>query len=122
GSRQARLVCKRMAVAVDQPVSRDELTDLLWPDELDPVRTGARLSVVLSNIRRVLGGGITADRDSVRLDLNMVDLDLAGIAAAATAGDDAAVVALASGPLLPEDPYDDWAAAARSRYDAIVTS
>ena len=70
GSRQARLVCKRLAVAVDRPVPRDELAELLWPDELDPAKRSARLSVVLSNIRRVLGGGLVADRDAVRLDLD----------------------------------------------------
>ena len=122
GSRQARLVCKRLAVAVDRPVPRDELVELLWPDELDPARTGARLSVVLSNIRRVLGGGIVADRDAVRLDLDAVHVDLADLASAIAAGDDAAVVRCATGPLLPEDPYEDWAGAARGRIDAAVAS
>jgi pimeloyl-ACP methyl ester carboxylesterase/DNA-binding SARP family transcriptional activator len=122
GSRQARLVCKRLAVTVDRPVTRDELVELLWPDELDAARTGARLSVVLSNIRRVLGGGIVADRDSVKLDLAVVQLDLATLAAAIAAGDDEAVVRGATGPVLPEDPYDEWAAVARSRFDAAVAS
>ena len=122
GSRQARLVCKRLAVAVDRPVTRDELTELLWPDELDPARRSARLSVVLSNIRRVLGGGILADRDAVRLDLDAVQLDLVGLNDAIAAGDDAAVVAHCTGPVLPEDAYDDWAMVARDRFSAAVGS
>jgi pimeloyl-ACP methyl ester carboxylesterase/DNA-binding SARP family transcriptional activator len=122
GSRQARLVCKRLAVAVDRPVPRDVLADLLWPDELDPARRGARLSVVLSNIRRVLGGGLIADRDAVRLDLGALDLDLAAVHRAMTAGDDAALAAAHTGPILPEDAYEDWAIAARERITSSVVS
>lgn len=122
GSRQARLVCKRLAVAVDQAVPRDELTELLWPDELDPARRSARLSVVLSNVRRVLGGGIVADRDAVRLDLDAVDLDLVPLHAAIAAGDDAAVVAASTGPVLPEDPYEDWVIDARRQIGAATAS
>ena len=122
GSRQARLVCKRLAVALDRPVPRDELTELLWPDELDPGKRSARLSVVLSNIRRVLGGGIVADRDVVRLDLDAVSLDLVALRDAIASGDDDAVLAADAGPLLPEDAYDDWAMAARQRFSSAVTS
>lgn len=122
GSRQARVVCKRLAVAVGQPVPRDELTELLWPDEWDPARCSARLSVVLSNIRRVLRGGLVADRDTVRLDLDAVELDLVGLGEAIATGDDAAVVARYRGPVLPEDAYDDWASEARQRFAAAVSS
>ncbi|MGV3759688.1 MAG: BTAD domain-containing putative transcriptional regulator, partial [Actinomycetota bacterium] len=122
GSRQARVVCKRLAVAFDRPVPRDELADLLWPDELDDAARSARLSVVLSNVRRVLGGGIVADRDAVRLDLDAVELDLAAVHEAMAAGDDEAVVAAHTGPLLPEDAYEDWAIAARDRLVSAVVS
>lgn len=122
GSRQARLVCKRLAVADDCPVPRDELADLLWPDELDRVKRSSRLSVVLSNIRRVLGGGLVADRDAVRLDLAAVNLDLAALREALAAGDDAAVVAAYTGPVLPEDAYEDWAIATRDRFASAVIS
>jgi pimeloyl-ACP methyl ester carboxylesterase/DNA-binding SARP family transcriptional activator len=121
GSRQARLVCKRLAMALDHPVRRDELTDLLWPDELDDAKRGARLSVVLSNIRRVLGGGLIADREAVRLDLDAVSLDLADLHAALASGDDEAVVAACAGPVLPEEAYEDWATAARQRVASAVT-
>lgn len=122
GSRQARLVCKRLAVAVDRPVPRDALAELLWPDELDPARRSARLSVVLSNIRRVLGGGLIADRDSVRLDLAAVELDLAAVHQAMASGDDVALAASHAGPILPEDAYEDWAIAARERIASAVIS
>jgi pimeloyl-ACP methyl ester carboxylesterase/DNA-binding SARP family transcriptional activator len=117
GSRQARLVCKRLAVAVDRPVPRDELADLLWPDELDPARRSARLSVVLSNVRRVLGGGLVADREAVRLDLESVELDLASLG-----GDDRSLVAAYAGPVLPEDAYEDWAIDVRDRIASAVAS
>ena len=122
GSRQARLVCKRLAVAVDRAIPRDELTELLWPEEPDPTKRSARLSVVLSNIRRVLGGGLVADRDAVQLDLDAVDLDLVGLSEAITRGDDRAVVARHVGPVLPEEAYEDWAITARHRFCAAVVS
>ncbi|MDX1691384.1 MAG: alpha/beta fold hydrolase [Acidimicrobiia bacterium] len=105
GSRIARQVCKRLVAARGWPVTRDELIDLLWPDEADRARLGARLSVQLSHLRRVLGGGVVADRETVRLDLDEVDTDLEIFFAAS---DDAAVVASHPGPFLPEDVYDDW--------------
>jgi len=120
GSRQARLVCKRLAVAVERPVPRDELAELLWPDEFDPAKLSARLSVVLSNVRRVLGGGLRADRDAVALDLEDVELDLAVVQEAIARGDDAALAAAHTGPVLPEDAYEDWAIAARDRVASAV--
>jgi pimeloyl-ACP methyl ester carboxylesterase/DNA-binding SARP family transcriptional activator len=115
GSRQARQLCKRLAVSAGQPVSRDELIDMLWPDEVDATRLGARLSVLLSHVRRVLGGGLVSDRGAVRLDLSTVDLDLRTFHDALARGDDAAAVAAHRGQVLPEDGYEGWAAAERDR-------
>jgi DNA-binding SARP family transcriptional activator/predicted esterase len=122
GSRQARTVCKRLAVAVDRAVPRDELADMLWPDEGDTAKLGARLSVVLSNIRRVLGGGLIADRDAVRLDLDAVHVDLVAVREAMGSGDDLALVGAYAGPVLPEDAYEDWAIAARDAAASAVIS
>lgn len=115
GSRRARQLCKRLAVAAGQPVPRDELIEMLWPDAVGARNLGARLSVLLSNIRRVLGGGLVADRAAVALDLATVDLDLCSIRDALARGDDEAAVGAYEGPLLPEDAYEDWASAARDR-------
>ena len=114
GSRRSRQLCKRLAVALGQPVTRDELADLLWPGD-DPERLPSRLSVQLSTVRRILGGAIVADRASVRLDLAAVDLDLDAFQRALAAGDDAQAVALHRGELLPEDAYADWTAGPRIR-------
>ena len=62
GSRRARVLCKRLAAAGGEPVPRDVLFELLWPDDPDPSKLGARLSVQLSVVRRILGGGVVADR------------------------------------------------------------
>lgn len=113
GSRRARQLCKRLAVAAGQPVPRDLLIEMLWPDEQEAHRLGARLSVLLSNIRRVLGGGLVADRAAVALDVASVDLDLYRLRAALAGGDDEAAVAAYAGPVLPEDAYEDWAIDAR---------
>lgn len=115
GSRRARQLCKRLAVEAGQPVPREQLIELLWPEEDDPSKLGPRLSVLLSNIRRVLGGGIVADRAAVRLDLDRVRLDVQRVYGPLERGDDAAAVSAYRGPILPEDAYEDWAIAARDR-------
>lgn len=110
GSRNARQLCKRLVAARGWPVVRDELIDMLWPDESDMRKLGARLSVQLSAIRRILAGGIVADRQTVRLDLEEVSTDLEDFYRAT---DDRAVVAAYPGEFLPEDRYEDWTRSAR---------
>lgn len=121
GSRQARQLCKRLAVAAGQPVPREQLIEMLWPAEVDTGRMGARLSVLLSHIRRVLGGGLIADRAAVALDVAAVQLDLRRFLDALAEGEDDAAVEAYTGPILPEDLYDDWASDARgSAVRAVV--
>ncbi|MFP4312143.1 MAG: alpha/beta fold hydrolase [Nitriliruptoraceae bacterium] len=115
GSRRARQVCKRLVAARGWPVTRDELFDLLWPDETDRQRLGARLSVQLSGVRRVLRGGVVADRQSVRLDLDEVETDLEALLRAV---DDRTVVATYTGDFLPDDRDEAWAAPARAQAQA----
>ncbi len=123
GSRRARQLLKRLVTARGWPVTRDHLCDILWPEEGDRQRLGARLSVQLSAVRRVLGGGVIASRESVQLDLDEVETDLERFFAAA---DDAAVVAAYGGEFLPEDVFDDWAGPVRdevrSRFVASARS
>lgn len=121
GSRNARQLTKRLVAARGWPTTRDELIDMLWPDEDDRSKLSARLSVQLSAVRRILRGGVIADRTSVRLDLDEVSTDLEDFYQAT---DDAAIVAAYTGEFLPEDLYEDWAGAprdeARSRFVAAA--
>lgn len=105
GSKRARTLVKRLAAARGWPVRREELAEILWPDEPDPSVWGSRLSVLLSNVRRVLRGGVHADRQTVALDLDAVDLDLVRLHAA---DDDAAIVELHAGPFLAEEAAEEW--------------
>lgn len=115
GSRRARQLCKRLIVARGWPVRREELIDLLWPDETDLDRLSARLSVQLSSVRKVLHGGISADRQAVAIDLTEVAIDLEAFHRAAS---DEEIVAAFTGPLLPDDVYEDWAGPARDEVAA----
>lgn len=105
GSKQARTLLKRLVVARGRPVSRDELFELLWPDQADRKRLSARLSVQLSSVRRVLPHGVVADRSSVWLDLAHVDVDVERWYAQR---EDEAIVGGYTGEFLPEDRYEDW--------------
>lgn len=115
GSKRARTVLKRLVVARGQAVTRDELIDVLWPEDDDIERLGPRLSVQLSAVRRVLRGGIVADRASVRLDLDHVDVDIERWFELA---DDAAIVAAHDGDFLPDDRYEDWSVPLRGEIQA----
>ena len=115
GSRRARKLCKRLVAARGWPVTRDELIELLWPDEGDRGRLSARLSVQLSTVRRILGGRIVADRETVRLDTDQVDTDLDAFFRAST---DAEIVERYGGEFLPEDRYDDWSDTVRTEAHA----
>lgn len=110
GGRLPRQLCKRLVVARGWPVTREELFELFWPDESDPARLGARLSVQLSTVRRVLNGAVIADRQTVALNLDEVSTDLEVFHGAAT---DRETVTRYTGDLLVEDVAEDWAAAAR---------
>lgn len=111
GSRIARQILKRLVLARGWPITREELVDMCWPDDTDLTALSARLSVQLSAIRRVLGGGILADRSSVRLDLEHVTTDLEAFL---QANDDAAIVASYGGELLPGDRHEEWTVSMRN--------
>lgn len=115
GSKRARTLLKRLVVERGQPVTRDELIELLWPEDGGGDRLGARLSVQLCAVRRILRGGLIADRSSVRLDLGHVDVDLERWFALT---EDADIVAGFRGDLLPDDRYEDWSAPVREEVRA----
>lgn len=110
GSRLPRLLCKRLVAARGWPVPREELFELLWPGESDRRKLGARLSVHLSTVRRILRGGVRADRQTVALDLDEVSTDLESLFGAES---DESIVALYTGEFLPEERAEDWSSGAR---------
>ena len=75
-SRQARTLVKILASRRGRPLTRDYLSELLWPDD-DPAKTGHRLSVLLATVRGVLDPDkawppdhyVAGDSSGLRLDL-----------------------------------------------------
>ena len=134
-SKKARDLLKVLLARRGRAVHREELIEILWPDD-DPSKTTNRLSVALSVVRSVLGdrgadtpGCLEADRTSVRLAVDRVGIDLeafhadvaAGYAAARDGDDDVArahyrrAESRYVGDFLEEDPYEDWAVAEREQ-------
>lgn len=118
-SRIPRQICKRLVAARGWPVTREELFEMCWPDETDMAKLGSRLSVQLSAVRRVLGGGVIADRRTVALNLQEVTTDLEALFNAA---DDEQVIAAYTGEFLPEEVDDGWAIGARHEARATFTA
>jgi predicted ATPase/DNA-binding SARP family transcriptional activator len=79
--RQVRALLYRLAAA-NQPVPRERLASLLWPDSPEPAAR-RNLTVLLTQIRRALPRPdllVTAD-DTIGLDQSMVETDTAVLAA-----------------------------------------
>jgi DNA-binding SARP family transcriptional activator len=142
-SRVAREVVGMLAATRGRPVHREVVIERLWPDE-DPTKAGNRLSVALSTIRGVLDPQrghdndhyLVADRESLSLNLDHVDIDIetfleearqgrtlirlgrreAGLAMLRTA--EARYV----GEFLEDQPYADWAIGIREEARAEFMS
>jgi DNA-binding SARP family transcriptional activator len=82
--RQGRLVPAFLTVNRPRAAGRDELLDLLWPDQ-PPAEPGEALSAILSRVRRALGPAVLPSGRQVELLLPAgayVDLDVAADALA----------------------------------------
>lgn len=133
-SKVARDLFKMLVVARGRPLPRDVLIDRLWPGESGE-KANNRLSVALSTIRNVVDPDrthptdyvVVADRDSVAFDLTAVSVDVERFRSDVDRGralirqghrdQGLALLRLAEslyvGDLLEEQPYAEWAAAAR---------
>ena len=135
GTRKARTLLMRLALARGRPVVAGELIDVLWGEAPGdrPARPEPQLSVLVSRLRTVLGAGRLPREDAgYRLVADWLDVDaLATLATEAArrlrAGQHAlargageAALALARGPLLPEEPDAAWAAADRTAVERLV--
>lgn len=66
--RQARLVLAYLVVHRDRPVGRDELMELLWPEQ-PPASPEASFRVLLVHLRQALGPGVLDGRGQLELRL-----------------------------------------------------
>ena len=118
---------------------RDELMDLLWPEEAGE-KVANRLSVALSTLRAVLpakpGPGnyfVVSDRETCRLDLEHVEVDIErfledvakGLALARNndRGADELLQRAESaytGDFLEENAYDDWPSGCGTKLGAPI--
>ena len=134
GSRKARDLVKLMVARRGAPVVRDEVTELLWPDE--PDRSARRLSVLLSTVRTVFDPlkarspdhFVAADHDTVWLVRDHIDIDVEQFLTEAAEGRRmlgsgdrekgqallAGAAARYLGEFCADDPYADWAAGLRA--------
>jgi DNA-binding SARP family transcriptional activator len=144
-SKKARTLFKILVARRGRATPRDLLMEALWPEQ-DPARLANRLSVALATVRAVLDPHkshpsehfVSADKDSVRLDLEHVTVDVEeflrlaheGLAHGRAGRTDEGAATLAEaearyvGDFLEEDLYEDWAAdlreEARATYIAVA--
>lgn len=122
-SRKARELLKRLVAARGAALSREVLMDALWPGE-PPARLGNRFSVAINVVRRALDPQrimptqhyLVTDAESVRLDIDNVDVDLERFLSLAPRDDEtsrATARGLYVGEAFSDEPYADWAAALR---------
>jgi DNA-binding SARP family transcriptional activator len=118
----ARRLVQYLLLANAHSASREQLMESLWPG-LDRARAANSLAKALSMARSALGEGVVeSSRSFVRLAIHVeVDLEIAMAALErATVAGPARRAALEDalaleGELLPEEPWADWAEAARTR-------
>ncbi len=130
GSRKSRVLLKLLAAARPALLSADQIAEVLW-DGAPPVGADRNIASLISRLRAVLGAEIIeGSRAGYRLGSELavtVDLDIAGrlcdqaerklnsapavaLAAAARASD-----LLSAGVAVADEPYADWAGAAREQ-------
>jgi DNA-binding SARP family transcriptional activator/tetratricopeptide (TPR) repeat protein len=120
GSRKARALLRRLAVARGAAVSVEQLLEVAWPEGAT-VRGPEQLSVLTSRLRGTLGPEHLVRRDAGYallpewLDLTELDTGVQRCTELMAAGDapralatGRAALALVRGPLLPEDPDAAW--------------
>lgn len=134
-SKKARTLLKILIARRGHPAPREALMEALWPEQ-SPDKLSGRLSVALTTLRTVLDPDRTYDREhfvvgdkeTIRLDLEHVVVDVERFLAAAGSADDREALELAEslymGDFLEEDAYEEWAAplreSARAAYIDVV--
>jgi DNA-binding SARP family transcriptional activator len=136
GGTKAKQLFEILVLARGEPVPKDRLADLIWGESL-PVHVNATLETYVSVLRRKLAEAsasgrdlITTQREAYALPAEGYDLDLARfdeLLRMAEAAENSArrryledALALATGPVLADEPYADWAIDERWRYERRV--
>lgn len=141
GSRKPRDLLKILVARRSGPVRREQLIDILWPDD-DVDRASRKLSVALSTLRGIVDPDrthdsdhyVAADRDGVWLVAEHWDIDIEHFVADATeglrrhqSGDPEGLrmldraESLFRGEPFDEDVYEDWARPIRDEVRAVYT-
>lgn len=132
-SRKGRLLLKVLALARGRSVSPDRLAEILW-GESQPARPAGQVGVLVSRLRAVLGADRLQRTDAgYALVADWLDLD--ELAARVTEAADAlgsgrlgaaraaaeAALALAHGPVLPEEE-GEWVEVERAAAEVLIAS
>ena len=133
-SRKARTLLKLLAVERGHLVPVDRVVEVLWPDG-PPARAVENVATLVSRLRSWLGpSAIEGGRDGYRLGADVeLDIDAAarltvraeqvlteGHSGAALVPAEQACTLLTRGPVLEDEPYADWAEAARHAQVALL--
>ncbi len=119
--KKAQALLAYLAMPPGRRHSRAQLSSLLWAD-MDDERARHNLRQCVSALRRVLGDGVIAgDGDTLYLDPQLVDVDVASLERAdAEAVKRAGHGELLEGLSLREDPFEEWLADERSRLKRLT--
>jgi DNA-binding SARP family transcriptional activator/tetratricopeptide (TPR) repeat protein len=136
GSRKARTLLKRLLIAGDRVVGVDALTEAVWSRH-SPEQPERHIATLVSRLRAVLGPGVVVrEGDGYRFGAGpayLVDLAevrrLAAEAEARLAAEEPGLARSAAerarqllerGELLADEPYAEWAAAARAEATSLL--
>jgi DNA-binding SARP family transcriptional activator len=136
GGTKAKQLFQLLVLARGEPVPKDRLADLIWGESL-PVHVNATLETYVSVLRRKLTaangegrGLITTGHEAYALPTSGYELDLARFDELVRLADVAEssarrryledALALATGSVLADEPYSDWAIDERWRYERRV--
>ena len=136
GGTKAKQLFQLLVLARGEPVPKDRLADLIWGEAL-PVHVNATLETYVSVLRRKLTGPngegrglITTEHEAYALPLAGYELDLARfdeLVRLAEVAEPSArrryledALALATGSVLADEPYSEWAIDERWRYERRV--
>jgi ATP/maltotriose-dependent transcriptional regulator MalT/DNA-binding SARP family transcriptional activator len=139
-SKKSRELLKILVARRGDPIHRERLADMLWPDG-DPGQMASRLSVALSRIRAALDPEhrfppdhyIAAGEDAIALSIEQIDIDVDRFMRVAQQGlallrEGRTAEALPflqtgestySGEFLEEDAYEEWAVPLREQARAL---